>query len=52
VEKTTVRPRSRDASVVVLNQGQALTLAVVSIDVVPVLLLGLGLAMWLVRRSR
>jgi ABC-type uncharacterized transport system involved in gliding motility auxiliary subunit len=51
-DRITIRARARDAAVVFLDQGQALTLAVVSVDVVPVLLLGIGLAIWLVRRSR
>jgi ABC-type uncharacterized transport system involved in gliding motility auxiliary subunit len=51
-DRITIRPRTRDAAVVFLSEGQALTLAVVSVDVVPVLLLGLGLAVWLARRGR
>jgi ABC-type uncharacterized transport system involved in gliding motility auxiliary subunit len=51
-DRVTIRPRSRDAAVVFLTRGQALTLAVVSVDIVPVLLLGLGLAVWLIRRAK
>jgi gliding motility-associatede transport system auxiliary component len=51
-DRITIRPRSRDTAVVFLSQAQAVTLAVISVDVVPVLLLGLGLAVWLARRGR
>jgi ABC-type uncharacterized transport system involved in gliding motility auxiliary subunit len=51
-DRITIRPRSREASLVMLTQAQATALKFLSVDVLPVGLLGLGLAVWMVRRSR
>lgn len=51
-DRISIRPRSREASRLFLTEAQVTALKVVTIDLVPVALLGLGLAMWLVRRSR
>jgi ABC-type uncharacterized transport system involved in gliding motility auxiliary subunit len=51
-DRITVRPRSREASRLFLTQAQASTIKFLTIDVLPVALLGAGLAVWLVRRSR
>ncbi len=51
-DRITVRPRTREASRLFLSEAQVTALKIVTIDLVPVALLGLGLAVWLVRRSR
>ncbi len=51
-DRITIRPRSREASMVLLTDAQATALKFLTVDVLPVGLLGLGLAVWLVRRSR
>jgi len=51
-DRITIRPRSREASLVMLTEAQATALKFLSVDVLPVGLLGLGLAVWMVRRSR
>ncbi len=51
-DRITIRPRSREASVVMLTEAQATALKFLTVDVLPVALLGLGLAVWTVRRSR
>jgi ABC-type uncharacterized transport system involved in gliding motility auxiliary subunit len=51
-DRITVRPRSREASRLFLSQAQVSTIKFLTIDVLPVALLGAGLAVWLVRRSR
>ena len=51
-DRITIRPRSREASRLFLTEAQVSTLKFLTIDVLPVALLGLGLAVWLVRRSR
>jgi ABC-type uncharacterized transport system involved in gliding motility auxiliary subunit len=51
-DRLTIRPRAREASRLFLSEAQATALKVVTIDLVPLALLGLGLAVWLVRRSR
>ena len=51
-DRITIRPRSREASLVTLTDAQASALKFFSVDVLPVALLGLGLAVWTVRRSR
>jgi ABC-type uncharacterized transport system involved in gliding motility auxiliary subunit len=51
-DRIVVRPRSREASRLFLTEAQVTALKIVTIDLVPVALLGLGLAVWLVRRSR
>lgn len=51
-DRIAVRPRTREASRLFLSEAQVTALKVVTIDLVPLALLGLGLAVWLVRRSR
>ena len=51
-DRITIRPRSREASQVFLTEAQATALKLFSVDVLPVALLGIGLAVWTVRRSR
>jgi gliding motility-associatede transport system auxiliary component len=51
-DRITIRPKSREASQVLLTDAQATALKFVTVDVLPVALLGLGLAVWVVRRSR
>jgi len=51
-DRITIRPKSREASLVTLTDAQASALKFLSVDVLPVALLGLGLAVWTVRRSR
>jgi ABC-type uncharacterized transport system involved in gliding motility auxiliary subunit len=51
-DRITIRPKSREASLVTLTDAQASALKFFSVDVLPVALLGLGLAVWTVRRSR
>jgi gliding motility-associatede transport system auxiliary component len=51
-DRITIRPKSREASMVMLTEAQSTALKFLSVDVLPVGLLGLGLAVWMVRRSR
>ena len=51
-DRITIRPRSREASRLFLSSAQVGAIKFLSIDALPVSLLGLGLAVWLVRRSR
>ena len=51
-DRITIRPRSREASTVLLTDAQATALKFLTVDVLPVALLGVGLAVWMVRRSR
>jgi ABC-type uncharacterized transport system involved in gliding motility auxiliary subunit len=51
-DRITIRPKSREASRLFLTEAQVSSLKFLTIDVLPVALLGLGLAVWLVRRSR
>ncbi|MGC4115898.1 MAG: GldG family protein [Myxococcales bacterium] len=51
-ERITIRPRLRDASRLYLTKDQQSTIFILAIDVLPVTLLALGLAVWLVRRSK
>lgn len=51
-DRITIRPRSREASMVTLTDAQATALKFLTVDVLPVALLGIGLAVWMVRRSR
>ncbi len=51
-DRITIRPRAREASRLFLSEAQVTGLKIVTFDLVPVSLLGLGLAVWLVRRSR
>lgn len=51
-DRITIRPRNREASRLFLTSAQVSAIKFLSIDALPVSLLGLGLAVWLVRRSR
>ncbi|MHB1844272.1 MAG: GldG family protein [Deltaproteobacteria bacterium] len=51
-DRITIRPKSRDASHLTMNQQQMLAVQFFSIDVLPVLLLAVGIAIWRVRRSK
>jgi ABC-type uncharacterized transport system involved in gliding motility auxiliary subunit len=51
-DRITIRPRSREGTRLFLTAAQVSTIKFLTIDALPVALLGLGLAAWLVRRSR
>jgi ABC-type uncharacterized transport system involved in gliding motility auxiliary subunit len=51
-DRITVRPKAREGSRLFLTQAQVSAIRFLTIDVLPVALLGAGLAVWLVRRSR
>ncbi|HZZ85572.1 MAG TPA: Gldg family protein [Anaeromyxobacteraceae bacterium] len=51
-DRITVRPKARDATRLFLTEAQVTALKFLTIDVLPVSLLGLGLAVWMVRRGR
>lgn len=51
-DRLVIRARNREASRLLLTEGQVATLKLVAVDLLPLALLGAGLAVWLVRRSR
>ena len=51
-DRITIRPRNREATLVLITDAQATALKFLAIDVLPVALLALGLSVWMVRRSR
>ncbi|RKH88581.1 hypothetical protein D7Y21_14255 [Corallococcus sp. AB045] len=51
-EKVTLRPPDRETSTLELGEDQMRTLRFVSTDLLPLSLLGVGLAVWLSRRNR
>jgi ABC-type uncharacterized transport system involved in gliding motility auxiliary subunit len=51
-DRITVRPRNRDASHLTMTQQQMTLVQFFSIDILPVMLLALGIAVWRVRRSK
>jgi ABC-type uncharacterized transport system involved in gliding motility auxiliary subunit len=51
-DRLVIRARGREASRLLLTEGQATTLKVLAVDVLPLLLLAAGLAVWLARRAR
>ncbi len=51
-DRITIRPRSRDASHLTMSQQQMTLVQFFSIDVLPVTLLAVGIAIWRVRRSK
>ena len=51
-DRITIRPRARDASHLAMNQQQSTLVQFFSIDVLPVMLLAVGIAIWRVRRSK
>jgi ABC-type uncharacterized transport system involved in gliding motility auxiliary subunit len=51
-DRITIRPRGRDASHLTMNQQQMTLVQFFSIDVLPVMLLAVGIAIWRVRRSK
>lgn len=48
----TIRPRSREASRLLLTEADARFLNLFSMSVLPMLVLGAGLSVWLVRRAK
>jgi ABC-type uncharacterized transport system involved in gliding motility auxiliary subunit len=51
-DRITIRPRGRDASHLTMSQQQSTLVQFFSIDVLPVTLLAVGIAIWRVRRSK
>jgi ABC-type uncharacterized transport system involved in gliding motility auxiliary subunit len=51
-DKISIRPKTRSSSRIHLGPGEASLVAFFALDVMPVSLLSLGLAVWLVRRRR
>lgn len=51
-DRISIRPKSRAASRILMQPSQASMVAFFALDVMPVSLLSLGLAVWLVRRRR
>ena len=51
-DRITIRPKGREGSLVLLTDAQVSALKFLSVDVLPVVLLGIGFAVWTVRRSR
>jgi ABC-type uncharacterized transport system involved in gliding motility auxiliary subunit len=51
-ERIAIRPRSRDASHLTMTQQQMTLVQFFSIDILPVTLLAVGIAVWRVRRSK
>ncbi len=51
-DRITVRPRSREASIVLITEAQSTALQFLTVDLLPAALLGLGVAVWTVRRTR
>lgn len=51
-DRITIRPRSREGSRLFLSEAQVSTIRFLTVDALPVAILGLGLAVWLVRRAR
>jgi hypothetical protein len=52
VEKITIRPPDRAASTLQLDAAMLSRIRFVSTDVLPLTLLGVGLAIWLSRRNK
>jgi ABC-type uncharacterized transport system involved in gliding motility auxiliary subunit len=51
-DRITLRPKGREGSRLFLSEAQVAWVRFATLDVLPVALLGLGLAVWLVRRAR
>lgn len=51
-DRITIRPRTREASRLVLTEADARFLNLASINVLPMLVLAAGMSVWLVRRSK
>lgn len=51
-DRITIRPRTREASRLVLTEADATFLNLFSLNVLPMLVLAAGLSVWLVRRSK
>jgi ABC-type uncharacterized transport system involved in gliding motility auxiliary subunit len=51
-DRITIRPRAREGSRLFLTEAQVSVIRFLTVDALPLALLGLGLAVWLVRRSR
>lgn len=52
IQKITIRPPDRDISTIDLTNSQLETIRLLSMDVLPTVLLAIGLTIWLTRRSR
>jgi len=52
VNKSTIRPPDRDISTIELDPTMLSRIRFVSVDLLPVTLLGIGIAIWLVRRNQ
>jgi ABC-type uncharacterized transport system involved in gliding motility auxiliary subunit len=51
-DRIVIRPKGREGSRLVLSAGQLAAVRFVTLDALPVLLLGIGLTVWQLRRSR
>lgn len=51
-KKLTIRPPDRDISTLDIDDSRLATIRFISMDVLPMLLIGVGLTIWLTRRSR
>jgi ABC-type uncharacterized transport system involved in gliding motility auxiliary subunit len=51
-DRITIRPRSREPSRLTLSDAQVSVIRFLTVDALPLALLGAGLAVWLVRRAR
>ena len=51
-DRIVIRPKGREGSRLVLSAGQSAAVRFATLDALPLLLVGLGLAVWQVRRSR
>ncbi len=51
-KKLTIRPPDREISTLELDDSRLATIRLVSMDVLPMLLIGVGLTIWVTRRSR
>jgi ABC-type uncharacterized transport system involved in gliding motility auxiliary subunit len=51
-DRITIRPKAREASHLTMNQQQMTLVQFFSIDVLPVMLLAVGIAVWRVRRAK
>ena len=51
-KKLTIRPPDRELSTMDIDEGRLATIRLVSMDLLPMLLIGIGLTIWVTRRSR
>jgi hypothetical protein len=52
VERITIRPPDRDVSTLEMDRGMLENIRFVSTDLLPLSLMGLGIAIWLSRRNK